>query len=261
MGDYGAAPGSPKAALGNRIYRNKFFVKAKEHAGPKEYLPMVFAIYYSASGGQNYVYENEIRVEKLNPSSKTITAAFYICGGPKYFGGEFYNNTVTSNVPAVWIASMYGGASQSRLANNTFKFIGKKKKFATVNMGYQDCKTCYAKDVEFRSNTVEGNDFSIHETSQPHSYKIYWTYRLQLLGKNRKLVANQKVVVKNKDNELVSSLQTDKNGWVETELLSREKQSGSAAVSLSYTIEVAGRQKEISLTKNTTDKMTIITHE
>ncbi|MCR6722545.1 MAG: hypothetical protein NVV59_20130 [Chitinophagaceae bacterium] len=112
MGDYGSAPGSPKAALGNRIYRNKFFVKAKEHKGLPEYLPMVFAIYYSASGGENYIYENEIVLKKTNPASKTITAAFYIVPGPNYYGGQFYNNTITSNVSAVWVAGMYGGASK-----------------------------------------------------------------------------------------------------------------------------------------------------
>lgn len=261
MGDYGAAPGSPKASLGNRIYRNKFFVKAKEHKAPKEYLPMVFAIYYSASGGQNYIYDNEIRVEKPNPASKTITAGLYICGGVKYFGGEFYNNTITSNVPAAWVASMYGGTSQSKLYNNTFKSIKKKQKFATINMGYQNCSTCYANDVEFKSNEVKGGKFTINRTNQAHSYKVYWTYQLQLLDKMKKPLAGKKLVIRNSKNELVAELETDSNGRIKTELLSQEKQPDADPVNLSYTVDVSGTQKTIALTKNTNDKMTITTHE
>src|SRR5690606_11756914 len=229
--------GSPKAALGNRIYRNKFFIKAKEHKGREEYLPMVFAIYYSASGGENYVYENEITVEKTNPSSKTITAAFYICGGPKYFGGQFYNNRISSNVPPVWVASMYGGASQSKLYNNLFKPLRPSDKFATINMGFENCNTCYASDVEFRSNEVENGVFSINKTKQDHSYKVYWTYRLQLLNKKKQPLAAKTVLIKNQNNEIVAELISDAEGWIQTELLSEEKQKTADVSYLSYTVE------------------------
>ncbi len=261
MGDYGAAPGSPKASLGNRIYRNKIIIKAKEHSGAQQYLPMVFGIYYSASGGQNYVYDNDIRVEKLNPDSKTVTAAFYICGGPKYFGGEFYNNTITSNVPAAWVATMYGGASQSKLYNNTFKLINGTKQLATINMGYQNCKSCYANEVEFHSNTVESGKFSISQTNQPHSYKVYWTYKLQLLNNKNRPVPHQQVLIRNSSNEIVARLTADADGWVATELLSEEKKPEGLPVALTYKVEVAGRVKQIQLTKNTSDKIKITQHD
>jgi hypothetical protein len=45
----------------------------------------------------------------------------YICGGPEYFGGQFYDNHITTNVPAAWIGTVYGDASNSKLYNNTIK--------------------------------------------------------------------------------------------------------------------------------------------
>jgi hypothetical protein len=62
-----------------------------------------------ASAGDNDVFGNDIVVEKPVLSSKAITAAFYICGGTTGFGGKFYDNRITTNVPAAWIASYYGG--------------------------------------------------------------------------------------------------------------------------------------------------------
>ena len=72
---------------------------------------MAWGIYYSASGGENFVYDNDIVVNKPDTASKVLTAAFYICGGPEYFGGQFFNNRITTNVPAAWIASLSGWRS------------------------------------------------------------------------------------------------------------------------------------------------------
>lgn len=105
---------------------------------------MAWGIYYSASGGENYVYNNEITVNKVEPISKVKTAALYICGGPKYFGGQFYKNKITTNVPAAWVASIYGGASNSKLYENTIIPLNKAR-FKTFMMGFAGCDDCVAK--------------------------------------------------------------------------------------------------------------------
>ncbi len=77
LGDYHAEPGSPRASVGNRIHNNKILITAKSRPDPKEYTPMAWGIYYSASGGENYVYENDIVVNKPDISSNVLTAALY----------------------------------------------------------------------------------------------------------------------------------------------------------------------------------------
>ncbi|MCR6722546.1 MAG: hypothetical protein NVV59_20135 [Chitinophagaceae bacterium] len=55
----------------------------------------------------------------------------------------------------------------------------------------------------------------------------------------------------------MAELQSDENGWVQTELLSEEKSKTTESSFLSYTVETAGKKKTIKLVKNTDDKMTI----
>ena len=95
-------------------------------------------------------------------------------------------------------------------------------------MGYQNCKSCYANEVEFRFNIVEGGKFLISKTDQPHSYKVYCTYRLQVLNGKDKPVSNQQVMVRNSNNEIVARLTADANRRAVTELLSEKKAGGIA---------------------------------
>ncbi len=125
--------------MGNRIHDNDIIITAKDYPEPEEYLPMAWGIFYSASGGENYVYDNNFVVNKVDQSSRALAAALYICGGPKYFGGQFYNNRITTNVPAAWVASMYGGASNSNLYNNTIIPLNDDP-FKTFTLGYSDAK-------------------------------------------------------------------------------------------------------------------------
>ncbi len=60
LGDYHAKPGSPKASVGSRIYGNKIFITANDYPEPEGYIPMAWGIFYSARGGENYVYDNDI---------------------------------------------------------------------------------------------------------------------------------------------------------------------------------------------------------
>src|SRR5690606_14819056 len=87
IADYHAAPGSEGAAGENKVYNNKIYVKGMDFPDYPEYTPMAWGIYYSASGGENYIFGNQIFVDHRDPNSKADAAAFYICGGINGFGG------------------------------------------------------------------------------------------------------------------------------------------------------------------------------
>lgn len=67
---------------------------------------MAWALFYSASGGENYIFKNQITIDHQGIHTQAEAAAFYICGGPEGFGGDFSRNTIHSNVPAAWVATL-----------------------------------------------------------------------------------------------------------------------------------------------------------
>ena len=249
LGDYGAAPGSPKASIGNRIHNNKINIIAKNFPEPKEFIPMSWGVYYSASGGENYVYNNEITVNKIDPSSKVITAALYICGGPKYFGGQFYDNRITTNVPAAWIASMYGGASNSRLYNNTIIPLNGAK-FNAFTIGHAGCDDCIAKNIEFRSNNIEGQKFEMSVTDQDHSYSIFWTLKIKLADSTGSPSKNTDVTIRDRNNAIVLNTKTDNNGMISVELPQYSVYGKEKKISSPYTVSAGNFIKEIELDNN-----------
>ncbi|NMC38770.1 MAG: hypothetical protein GYA41_10650 [Bacteroidales bacterium] len=248
LGDYGATPGSPRASVGNRIHNNRINITAKDYQ-PAEYIPMCWGIYYSASGGDNYVYDNEIFVNKTDPSSKAITAALYICGGPRYFGGQFYNNTINTNVPAAWVASMYGGASNSDIYNNTIIATGETP-FKTIRMGSKGCDDCVARNIKFRSNIVNGQEFNIDATDQDHSYKVYWSLTIELSDKNRNPVRNREVIIYDKSGKIAVKSKTDDHGKIAAELPEYEVNGNKKVVLSPYTVKSGGKAIQIDLNRN-----------
>jgi hypothetical protein len=249
LGDYGAAPGSPKASIGNRIHDNKIYITAKNFEEPKEFLPMSWGIFYSASGGENYIYNNDITVTKVDPSSKVITAALYICGGPKYFGGQFYDNRITTNVPAAWIASMYGGASNSKLYNNTIIPLNGAK-FKTFRIGTTGCDDCIAKNVEFRSNKIEGQKFEMDVTDQDHSFSVYWTLTVKVTDAKGTPAKNADVTILDKNKAVALQTKTDENGKLTVELAEYTVDGKKKKVSSPYIITAGTLKKEIELDRN-----------
>jgi len=216
LGDYHAKPGSPAASVGNRIHDNKIFITAKNYPEPEKFIPMAWGIYYSAGGGENYVYRNDIVVNKTDISSKVLTAAFYICGG-EGFGGEFYNNRITTNVPAAWVASFYGGASNSNIHNNTIIPLNHAK-FKTFRIGSLGCDECVAKNIRFISNEFRGGKFDLQVTDQDHSYGVYWTLRVKVTGKKKAPVKNAEVTIRDKNGLVVLQARTDQYGKLKAEL-------------------------------------------
>ena len=249
LGDYHAEPGSPKASVGNRIHNNKIFITARPWPEPKDYLPMAWGIYYSASGGENYVYENDIVVNKTDTSSLVLTAALYICGGPKYFGGQFYHNRITTNVPAAWIASFYGGASNSDLYNNTITPLNKAK-FSTFRVGSAGCDECVAKNIKFRSNQIESQNFSLDATDQDHSYSVSWTLNVNLKDLKNLPIKNTEVTIVNKLNEISFKAKTDSLGQITAELPEYSVDGKNKKVFSPYIIKTGMIKKEIELDNN-----------
>jgi hypothetical protein len=249
LGDYHAEPGSAKASVGNRIHNNKIFITAKSWSEPKEYLPMAWGIYYSASGGENYVYDNDIVINKTDTSSHVLTAALYICGGPKYFGGQFYENRITTNVPAAWIASFYGGASNSDLYNNTIISLNQAK-FSTFRIGSAGCEECVAKNIKFRSNHIEGQKFALDVTDQDHSFAVFWTLNITVKDPKGLPVKDAEITVTNKFGASVLKAKTDVSGIISQELIEYSVEGNKRKFFSPYTITAGKIMKEVGLDSN-----------
>ena len=248
LGDYGSAPGSPGASVGNRIHNNNINITANDFE-PAEYTPMCWGIYYSASGGENYVYDNEIVVNKTDPGSKAITAALYICGGPRYFGGQFYNNRIKTNVPAAWVASLYGGASNSNLYNNKITAFGESS-FKTFRIGSAGCDDCVAKNIIFRSNHIEGQEFGLDVTDQDHSYSVYWTLNIVVKDKNGNPAVDTGVTINDRSGKIALKAKTDNHGNIAAELPEYEV-DGKKRINYSpYTVNAGRITRQVVLDYN-----------
>lgn len=253
LADYRAKPGAVNACSGNRIYSNRIFISADDYPQYSYYTPMSWAVYYSASGGENYVFGNTITVENKDPGSKVETAAFYICGGPAGFGGSFYNNRITSNVPVAWVASMYGGTANTKIFNNTIiKSPAADKDFKVIRMGMSGCEECVAKNVEFRSNEVEGNDFDLQVSEQDHNFSVHWTLNLDIKDKKGRSLKNARIDILDKNKRNVYSGQTNENGKLRTELIEYNFDKNGKTFFTPYTIVVGKEKREIQLRSNST---------
>lgn len=252
MADYQARPGSPDGCYGNKVHNNKIYIKANDtYPADKRYIPMSWAIYYSASAGDNDVFGNDITIEKPVLSSKAITAAFYVCGGTTGFGGRFYNNRITTNVSAAWVASYYGGTVNTKINNNVIiKSPTANAEFKPFRMGWEGREDCIAKNVEFRSNDIKGAKFDIQATDQDHSYSVYWTLHLKVIDAMKNLVKNADVTIRDKTNAVILQTKTDEDGRLETELPEYTVDGKEKKFSSPYIISLAGCEKKVELNKN-----------
>ncbi len=249
IADYGAIPGSDEGCYGNKIYNNKFYVTGRDFPDYPDYIPMAWAIFYSASAGDNYIYGNQILVDDQNVGSKNETSAFYIGGGT--IGGHFFSNHITSNVPAVWVASRYGGASETKIYSNTIvKSAAAGDDFRPIRMGWDGYYKCVARDIEFRSNMIKGADFEIDASGQDHSYTVYWTLEVFVLDKKGRHVAGEEVrILDGKGVEVFSKL-TGEEGSIICELPEYSLASSERLSSSPYTIYVGKKSQQIDLSEN-----------
>ncbi|HUU28247.1 MAG TPA: right-handed parallel beta-helix repeat-containing protein [archaeon] len=245
--DYNAEPSSGDVARENYIYNNEFYITGRDYPERSGYIPMAYAVFLSVGGGTNYFYDNQVVVEHLEPESKALASAFYI--GSSNNGGEWHDNTVTSNVPAIWVASMYGSAANAKFSDNTIvKGPNAPENFKPVRMGWWEYT---ARNIEFRSNKFEGADFALEATDQDHSYKVYWTLTVNLVDQDSKPLADLEVVIADKNGQEAARGNTDQSGKFSTELLEYEVSGRQKTISSPYIVKAAGKEETVVLNKNT----------
>ena len=116
--------------------------------------------------------------------------------------GQFYNNRITTNVPAAWVASRYGGAKDTRIFNNQIIKSGSAgSDFKAIRMGWMGWKGCVAENIRFESNDISGNPFEVDATDQDHSYSVYWTLAVRITDKSGKVIDGSPVKILDKERE------------------------------------------------------------
>jgi hypothetical protein len=249
MADYNAKPGSSEGCFGNKVYNNKFYITGKDYPEYEDYIPMAWAVFYSASAGENYIFGNEIVVHDQSPGSKNDAAAFYIGGGT--IGGQFYDNHITTDVPAVWVASRYGGARDTRIYNNRIiKAVSAGSNFSVIRMGWMEWQGCVAENIRFESNDISGNPFEVDATDQPHTYSVSYTLTIHVTDKSGKAMAGALVRILDKNKNEVEALRSEKDGSIRVQLPEYSFSSPLRNFSSPYTL-VSGKMKmAVNLDKN-----------
>lgn len=251
IADYNAKPGSPTGCFGNKVYNNKIVVTGKDYPEYADYIPMAWAVFYSASGGDNYFFGNEIEVTDLSIGSKNETSAFYIGGGT--IGGEFFDNQITTNVPAAWVASRYGDAKDTRLfKNRIIKSTSSGDNFKPFRMGWAERKDCVAKNIQFSSNEIIGSEFGIDATNQNHEFSVSWTLTVQVLDKKGNPVSGAEVQILNRMDEEVVRQRTATDGTLSAELMEYSFANSHKTFHSPYKIVVGKSKEHVDLNKNKT---------
>jgi len=248
IADYGAALGSPEGTYGNRIYNNKFYITGRKYEKYPHYIPMASAVFYSASAGDNYIFGNEIVVNQENPGTNAEAFAFYI-GNAR--GGKLFNNHIVANVTPIWVACEYGRAEDTELAGNTIeKARNTVADFKPIKMGSHEQPDFLANGTAFRSNEFKDLTFGIDATDQHHRYTVYWSVNLHVFNKSGLSMSGAEIRILDKNGKEVFHQQSDKNGWIKTELPEYSMDGTEKTAYTPYTI-VAGKKKmEINLTTN-----------
>jgi hypothetical protein len=249
IADYGARPGSAGGCFGNDIYNNRFYITGMDYPDYPDYIPMAWAVFYSASAGENFIFGNQIVVDDQDLGSKNETAAFYIGGGA--VGGHFFYNHITTNVPAAWVASRYGAASETKICDNTIvKSATADEHFKPFRMGWDGYQGCVARDVQFRSNIIEGSDFGIDATRQDHTYEVYWSLEIHVNDKNGKALAGKEVRILDKHGEEVFRQVTGQEGTIVHELPEYSFISAEKVYHSPYTVIVGKEKQKAELSSN-----------
>ncbi len=249
LADYNAKPGSlTRGCFGNKVYNNKMHITGKDYPEYPEYIPMAWAVFYSASGGDNYIFGNDIYVNDLTIGEKNETSAFYIGGGT--IGGQFFDNHITSNVPVAWVASRYGSANRTKIFNNTIvRSPNAENDFEPFRMGWSDYAV--ASDIEFRSNIFVDTEFGIDKVDQDHSYSVYWTLDVQVVDKKENPVKGVEVIILDRNAKEVSRHLSSEEGLVSLELPEYSMNGSHKEVLAPYTIKAGKQSKAIALDQNT----------
>lgn len=256
IADYNATPGAPNGCFGNKVYNNRIYVAGKDYPEFVDYIPMAWAVFYSASGGDNYFFSNDIHVEDLTIGLKNETSGFYIGGGA--IGGQFFDNRITTNTHAAWIASRYGRAEGTKLYHNRImKLATSKADFQPIRIGWSKREECVSKDVEFRSNIFEAFDFGVDATDQMHSYSVWWTLKVNVVDEDGQPVAGIDIKILDQGGKEVTVQQVNEKGIIQVELMEYSVNGKERLTLAPYMIVVGNKKTAVCLTENTEIKITI----
>jgi hypothetical protein len=247
ISDYGAKTGDPRGAIGNKIYGNTFEIIGKAFPEYPKYVPLATAIFYSASAGNNEVFDNDISVVLEDSTSNTQAYAFYIGNANE---GRLYNNRIKANTTPIWVATIYDGASNIDLSRNQISKIAESvPDFASMRLGYKYGKRP-ATAISFRSTEVDGMPFSIaQEGTAEMSYRVFWTLDLELVSSKRKAVNGRLVEVFDGQGKQVFSGVAE-NGKVVAELLACQVNNDVKEIFSPFKIRVGKRERLVELDKN-----------
>jgi hypothetical protein len=152
-------------------------------------------------------------------------------------------------VPAAWIATMYGAASNSKLYNNIIVPINGAS-FKTFQIGSLDRDELVARNIEFRSNEVVGGKFEIDATDQDHKYSVYWTLKVKVADAKGIPVTKTDLTINDKSGSLALQTQTDDKGEILIELPEYHVNGKEKRVLSPYVIAINGSKMEVELDGN-----------
>ncbi|MFB3890580.1 MAG: hypothetical protein ACE15C_01010 [Phycisphaerae bacterium] len=251
ISDYDTPPTPPEAGKPdkrcreNKVYHNKIFISGKSYPEFERYEPRAYAFFISVGGGTNYIYDNEITIDKKD-NGNARAYAFFVGGSSN--GGQIANNKVTSNCPAAWIGNDYGNAANTVFYGNTFtKAPGTPAGVRPFIMGDGGNS---ANDIQFFSNSFDGwtDLFEVHTTSL--SYLLGWTLTVKVAGKDGKPAAGAEVVITDKDGKELPRQKTDAKGTVAVRLAQSAYKDGKKVECPSYTVKCGAAEAKVEMTKD-----------
>jgi len=248
MSDYDRDPGSPEGCYNNRVHHNTIHVTGRAFPQFDRYVPAAYAFHYSCGGGTNHIYDNEITVECLDPKSNVATTGIFISGVKS--GAEWFNNRITSNVPAIWLAGRYGPSRFHRFHNNTIvKAPNAPADFQPVKMGWWKYTT---NDTEFYSNTFEGCAFGVAlEGSGTPTYQVGWTLTVKLTDAGGQPVKGAEVLIASQaDGKDAAKLRTDDNGLARAMLPEYRVSGPERRNCATYTVRAGGKEEKVTLDRD-----------
>ncbi|NQT87990.1 hypothetical protein HQ560_14580, partial [bacterium] len=249
MSDYDRGPGSPGGCFNNRVHHNRIRIVGRGFPRYDRYVPAVYGLHYSCGGGTNYIHDNEIVVDCRDPKSNVAIAGLFISGAVKS-GAEWFNNRITSNVPAIWLGGRYGPTRFHRIYNNTIV------KAADAPAGFQPIRIGWwkytANDVELYSNRFEGCTFGVAvEGRGTPTYLVGWTLTVKLTDADGRPVKGAGVTVhSDAEDREAARLQTDSDG-VATVMLPEYRVVGEARrACATYKVRAGGSEETVTLDRD-----------
>jgi len=251
IADYNARPGASDGCSGNRIYNNRMYITGRDYPQYPDYIPMAWAFFYSVSGGDNFIFNNDILVRHRDPGTKAEASAFYVGGGS--IGGVFSDNRVTSNVPVAWIGNPYGEAEgtvfeKNRITASPDALPG----FRPIRIGYSGRETSAARDIKFRSNEFIGCSFGVDSAGRGHGYSVAWTLTVKAVDRDHQPVRELMVEIEDRRGTQTVSGQTGADGVFTAELLEYSVAGELRTDSSPYMVKVGKMKKKVELRANST---------